>query len=676
VAILLEEAVASAVLAWYRPDVVYANTVKAACYARPAIRLGIPIVLHVHELEPLASSTLVRYHLDGLYGEIGLVACSHAAASNLAAIANVPEGQVTVVPSMVDADQIRDLAATRAPRPPPAADRLLRVGACGTADHRKGIDLWLRAAAEVAQLRPDVPVRFVWIGRYAEEATTRARSLGIGAIVDFVGEVDNPFPTIAGLDVFTLPSRVDPFPLVVLEAMALGLPVVAFAVDGVPDQVGDAGVLVPPGEPSTFASAIAELLDDDGRRRQLGVAAAARVREHFDISRFRTSVVEAVEVVTQSTIVADRSTLRYEPRHPSAKTLRLFLLHSFDASALAKLRAGRRPAPLPYRAESITRSDSLLELSDAEHHAPWSWKPVRAAVAAFERALAPFLQVGLATRRIARSDSTIAMFESQGNTLAALRAFHIAPFTRPFFGIITCWLARDLEHFGVARKALYRRAYRSVDALIFFSPNQAEIFERELGMPAEKLHNIAFGVDDEYFRPDGRADAGYVLAVGRDAGRDWSTLLDAVRGSDMTVKVACRPHALAGLAVPANVEQLGYVDRTRYRDLLAAARVVVVASHPCRYPTGQSVTLEAMAMAKCCVVTDTEPMRGYVRDGEDALLVPPGDPRALRAAIERACDDDAFRARLGASARRSVEESFNAPLMWRRIAEVLEGPPA
>jgi len=89
------------------------------------------------------------------------------------------------------------------------------------------------------------------------------------------------------------------------------------------------------------------------------------------------------------------------------------------------------------------------------------------------------------------------------------------------------------------------------------------------------------------------------------------------------------------------------------------------------YPTGQTVLLEAMALARCCVVTDTPAMRDYVEDDETALLVPPGDPVALRDAIERAYDDEDLRRRIGVAARRSVEARFDCVAMWERIAERL-----
>jgi glycosyltransferase involved in cell wall biosynthesis len=214
-------------------------------------------------------------------------------------------------------------------------------------------------------------------------------------------------------------------------------------------------------------------------------------------------------------------------------------------------------------------------------------------------------------------------------------------------------------------------AYSSVDRLICFSPNQAEIFERQLGYPSENVVALNFGIDHEYFTPRPGEERGYVLSVGRDAGRDWATLFDAVAGMATEVRVACRLSAIEHLDVPDNVEVLGFVDRSTYRDLIAGAGVVVVATHGLPYPSGQTVTLEAMAMGRCCIVTDTPQVRSYLRDGQNSLLVPPGDAAALRAAIERALGDPELRARLGDAARSDVERDLNAPLMWKRIGEAL-----
>jgi glycosyltransferase involved in cell wall biosynthesis len=242
---------------------------------------------------------------------------------------------------------------------------------------------------------------------------------------------------------------------------------------------------------------------------------------------------------------------------------------------------------------------------------------------------------------------------------------------------VSCWLAEDAPRFGGGRLRWYRWAYGGVDRVVYFSRNQRAVYRDLLGIPDERLAYVPYGVDHERFAPptDGLGDGGdggYVLAVGRDRGRDWATLLDAVRGSDLAIKVACRPEDLSGLDVPPNVEVLGYVGPDAYRDLTARARVVAVPTRVLAYPSGQSVALEAMAMARCCVVTDTPAMRDYLDDGVDALLVPPGDAGALRAALERAAGDGELRRRIGAAGRAAVERTFNARAMWAAVAAVLD----
>jgi glycosyltransferase involved in cell wall biosynthesis len=80
------------------------------------------------------------------------------------------------------------------------------------------------------------------------------------------------------------------------------------------------------------------------------------------------------------------------------------------------------------------------------------------------------------------------------------------------------------------------------------------------------------------------------------------------------------------------------------------------------------VVLEAMAMAKPLVVTDSPAMRDYVTPDVEGVLVPPGDPAAVAAAIDDLLADDARRQRLGRAGREAVERRFNQEEMWAQIA--------
>jgi glycosyltransferase involved in cell wall biosynthesis len=111
-------------------------------------------------------------------------------------------------------------------------------------------------------------------------------------------------------DVATLPSRDDPFPLVVVESMLLGKPVVAFDVGSVRDQVGEGGTLVPPGDVDAFAAAVLHLLTDESARTALGRAARARAERLFSSTAFAHRLREILDVTTGSAGQAPRMASR------------------------------------------------------------------------------------------------------------------------------------------------------------------------------------------------------------------------------------------------------------------------------------------------------------------------------------------------------------------------------
>jgi glycosyltransferase involved in cell wall biosynthesis len=112
-------------------------------------------------------------------------------------------------------------------------------------------------------------------------------------------------------DVLVHAARADTFPTAVLEALASGIPVIASAVGGIPEQVRSeesshgahepTGVLVPPGDPVALATALSDLLADDARRHRLGAAAARDARDRFDARRQAGEYVDwAEEIVSRA----------------------------------------------------------------------------------------------------------------------------------------------------------------------------------------------------------------------------------------------------------------------------------------------------------------------------------------------------------------------------------------
>jgi glycosyltransferase involved in cell wall biosynthesis len=112
--------------------------------------------------------------------------------------------------------------------------------------------------------------------RVIGEGEERAALLEYG--LDIPGWTADVRPHLAWADVLAVPSRWEGFGLVVVEAMASGVPVVASRVDGLDEVVGDAGILVPPDEPGALASALGRVLEDRELRAELAAAGIRRSR--------------------------------------------------------------------------------------------------------------------------------------------------------------------------------------------------------------------------------------------------------------------------------------------------------------------------------------------------------------------------------------------------------------
>ncbi len=134
----------------------------------------------------------------------------------------------------------------------------------------------LAAARQVVDAAPG-PCRFLAVGQgpLAEEVDRERLRLGLVGRFELLGRRDDVFDLLAASDVFVLASKVEGYPVALMEALAVGLPVVATAVGGIPDAIrsGENGILVPPGRPDRLAAALLDLVGDAEKRRRLAKAA-------------------------------------------------------------------------------------------------------------------------------------------------------------------------------------------------------------------------------------------------------------------------------------------------------------------------------------------------------------------------------------------------------------------
>jgi glycosyltransferase involved in cell wall biosynthesis len=142
----------------------------------------------------------------------------------------------------------------------------------------KGFDLLVQALPAVAAQVPTAQVVLVGDGAERTRLAGLASALGVTGQLRMAGEITEVTTHLAAADVLAVPSRNEGMGRVLVEAMALGIPVVATAVGGIPDVVtdGECGRLVPPDDVDALAAALIELGRDAALRAKLGEAGPAR----------------------------------------------------------------------------------------------------------------------------------------------------------------------------------------------------------------------------------------------------------------------------------------------------------------------------------------------------------------------------------------------------------------
>ncbi len=203
--------------------------------------------------------------------------------------AQVPSDKVITIYNGIDMERsaASPLAATRIRQAFNIPADALLLGSVGRMHRSKDFGNLLTAMVQVRKRIPAVWLLLVGDGELRSELESRAQTLGLSSVVTFTGIRDDVPDILAALDIFVLPSRWEGLPLVVLEAMAAGLPVVATAVGGTPEVVVDGvtGLLVPPRDPAALAQAITRLLRNPDLRRKMGRAGRERVTEHFSVEQ-------------------------------------------------------------------------------------------------------------------------------------------------------------------------------------------------------------------------------------------------------------------------------------------------------------------------------------------------------------------------------------------------------
>jgi glycosyltransferase involved in cell wall biosynthesis len=284
---------------------IYSNTIATGKALDYLSFLDCPVICHVHELEQAIQQcerngnlNMVKKHASSY------VAVSHAVKRNLLATHGMPADRIKVIQGFIPTSGClpdeagNSRVAVRRELKIPKEARL--VCASGSIAPRKGPDLFLRIADMLAKAPRDFPAYFVWIGGSTQQVNAmrkQVQALSRQDLVHFIGSRPDVGPYYEASDVFLLPSREDPFPLVMLEAALRGKPVVCFDNSGgAPEFVqDDAGFIVRAFDVGEMAEKLALLLSSGELRRRMGEAGRQRVLRCHDINTSAPKIAAIIE---------------------------------------------------------------------------------------------------------------------------------------------------------------------------------------------------------------------------------------------------------------------------------------------------------------------------------------------------------------------------------------------
>ncbi|WIY27742.1 glycosyltransferase [Parasedimentitalea psychrophila] len=269
------------------PHVVHTHLVKSDLVGQLAARVANRRrVITLHNTDPWRKNKI----LSGIYRSItrgadACVAVTSNVADHVANCGGYDRDAIEVVQNGVDLQrfaagqvQPRDLSSYGISKDAVVIAKIGRLTA------QKDHDNFLHAVSILAKRQPEAHFLIVGDGELLGKVRERARGLGLGDDrLTFTGNLREMPELLAAIDIFVLASKWEGLPMVLLEAMAMGVPIVSTAVGGVPEliQDGENGMLVTPTDPAALAGAVRHLIADPPARLRLGEAGLATVRARF-----------------------------------------------------------------------------------------------------------------------------------------------------------------------------------------------------------------------------------------------------------------------------------------------------------------------------------------------------------------------------------------------------------
>ncbi|MCA3245009.1 MAG: glycosyltransferase family 4 protein [Azospirillum sp.] len=358
-------------------------------------------------------------------------------------------------------------------------------------------------------------------------------------------------------------------------------------------------------------------------------------------------------------------------------------------------KSGRRGSPAAptgpdeffYGAAGLARAGHSVDCLDSEaiaalagiakpsEPAGLGWRigraPLAAALPGFPCAVTSHLFHPAMRERLSAAETIVATTTSYAYALATLKA---AGQLKSRVIALAMGIFPDVQ--PAWQRAFFGRLLKRID-LVALSSVEADYLRARLPKHG-RISDICFGVDTGFWTPGTEQTLAkrYVLAIGNDLQRDWTTLVSAWSPELPPLRIVTR-FELPPL--PENVEVIrggwhgGGLSDEAVRDLYRNAALVVLPIKQTIQPSGQSAGLQAMACAAPIAISDYDGLwdRPSLRHAETCFLFRPGDPRALRECVRAAIADPDLRLRIGRAASTLVQKCFTSDHMSKQLGALL-----
>ncbi len=669
-----------------RIDLVHANSATAHLVGGLAAGwTGIPCIWHCRDLVDLGALEpwLARK-------ATAIIAISDAVSRHLQR--KQPIDQVETIFNAMDAAAFEARAGGVNPRPEWGMNAgHYVVGMAGQFVPWKRHDLFLRAAARIAAAIPEA--RFVIAGGalFDADSTVEAgvvrlvRDLGLEGKVMLAGHRDDMAAVLKALDVLVHPAEREPLGRVILEALALGKPVVAVNAAGPAEILADGagGVLVPPDDAAALADAVIGLRRDPPRAAALGEAGRRRVlagfspRAHGD--RMAALYARLLPARTVAMVVGAFPSL--------SETFILREMQALERHGIRVIPVSlAQPAPGPVHAAAVPFLDFTCY--------PGRWAAIRGL--AWGLVARPRRLAALAGEALRRGDpdsgSRVKALYRLGVAAEGVRLLRAVRVDRvhAHFAWVTADVGKAMARlmgvpFSLSAHAwdiytqpaatLRSRLTGASFVAVCTQHGRARIREAAPGFPDDRLILVRHGIVPADFEP-AHPESPRMLAVGRlEKKKGFWHLVEACRlMKDRDVAFDCvivgegperaiLEAAVAAAGLTGRVRLAGALTQEQLMEWYGTAMVVAVPSVEADGGDRDglpNVILEAMAMGIPVVASAAGAIPEAVTDGAQGLLVAPGDAEALASALERVLADGEGRRRMGEQGRATVCRDFDA----------------